>query len=104
MLQNTFSRAGVHKFFKNLGATSKTLGARRLKSPTFHQQNPQTLGPTIQNLVIKVTWWPECVHPCSRVCIVTHENKSTLSAWLITSLNSWAGEKLCQWRRKSSVD
>lgn len=67
--------------FKNLGATPKTLGDRRLKSRMFHRQNPQTLSPTIHNLVIQVTWWLECVHPRRRVCIVMHENKSTLSAW-----------------------
>lgn len=55
---------GVHKFLKNLGATSEILDARRVTCSKFHTKDLQILGTTIQNLVTTVTRHPGFVHPC----------------------------------------
>jgi hypothetical protein len=53
-------------FPKNLGATSKVLGARKVTQ----EVNPQILGATLQNLVAVVTWHPRFVHfCCTGLCV-----------------------------------
>jgi len=49
---------GVHKFFRNLGATSEILDDRKVTCSKFHTKNLQILGSTIQNLVTTVTGHP----------------------------------------------
>jgi hypothetical protein len=48
-------RSRNDEFSKNLEATLRILGARRVTRSTAHAEGPQTLGATMQNLVTCVT-------------------------------------------------
>lgn len=63
---------GVHRFFKNLGATSETLDAQRVTCSKFHTKDLQIIGATIQNLGTMVTRHPGFVHPSVSFCTCCH--------------------------------
>ena len=47
----------VHKFSKKIKKLIQNYG-----SQNFHTENPQILEATIQNLIVRATWLPWCVH------------------------------------------
>jgi hypothetical protein len=59
----SYNMLGVHKF-------PQILGARSVIWSRFHTEAvPQILGATIQNLVVRMTWYQENVHPCWFICM-----------------------------------
>jgi hypothetical protein len=59
-----FFQPRVHKFSKNLGATSKFYVPERWCEASFILRGPQMLGAIIQNLVARVTFHPGFVRAC----------------------------------------
>jgi hypothetical protein len=51
-------KAGVHKLSKNLEASPKLLGTRRVTRTQLHTEDPQISGATIQNLVTRNLFTP----------------------------------------------
>jgi hypothetical protein len=76
-------KPGVHKFSKNLGFTSKLLGARWVTRRTIHTGHPQILGASQQNLGVQETWRPGIVYPCVK------EFQSTRGVQMSQKSNEW---------------
>jgi hypothetical protein len=45
-------------FFQKSSSHLKILGARNVTWSKFHTDDPQILGATVQNLVVRATWRP----------------------------------------------
>ena len=54
-------------FFLKFRSHLKILGAKMVTWSKFHTEEPKMLGATAQNLVVRVTWRPGFVYPCSRL-------------------------------------
>jgi hypothetical protein len=60
-----YYNAGLRRFSKNLGATSKIPGSGRTTWSTFHTEDSQILGAAVKSLVTRANWCPEFVQPYS---------------------------------------
>ena len=63
--------SGLHKFSKNLGATSIIRAARYVTCSKFHTEGPQILDANVQNSFVPSTCCPGYMHtrPMSTRCV-----------------------------------
>jgi hypothetical protein len=52
------------KIFQKPRHRLKILGARRVTLSKFYTKDPEILGITLQNLVVRATWWAGFLHFC----------------------------------------
>jgi hypothetical protein len=57
----------VEQIFQMSSSNLKILAARTLTYRTFHPEDPQIIGTTLQNLIARVTWRPRFVHTCIKI-------------------------------------
>jgi len=83
----------MHQFSKNLGATLKLLGARRVTRRKFHTGHPQILGAGLRIFGVQGTWGPGIVYPCVK------EFQSKRGVQMSQKCNEWRHAVSCSTRR-----